>query len=335
MASFRAAAAPLLRGFPSPKDGQCSAGLPNGSVRARFLWVARQLGAAGLYVMPDFHLVRAFGRPDGIVYDPDRFVAAWAALAKDLAALPELQGKLALDFVNEPDGFNLTWSDASPELGGVTMTELYLRVMDAAWGACKNCLFVAEGSGQSGVSLNWGDGFVTNATYLDAEAARMNLTRLANAGPFLTAALARPWVNQLVLSPHFYCPRVTTENVSYAGPPAFAKWSRSTGGLQTKGHCAPGGAPCRPFPLMNGAPAALCCSAAAPHFPSIMCSPAARVCHFSRPRRRGVWHGAGGRARGGVLGVDRAVHEQRGRRRRRPAPPHPELVLLAVEPGVG
>jgi hypothetical protein len=54
--------------------------------------------------MPDFHLVRAFGAPDTIIYDPEAFVAAWAALARDLAAIPELEGRLALDFVNEPDG---------------------------------------------------------------------------------------------------------------------------------------------------------------------------------------------------------------------------------------
>ena len=42
----------------------------------------------------------------------------WVALTKDLVAIPELKGKLLLDLVNEPDGYNLTWDSNSAEHGG-------------------------------------------------------------------------------------------------------------------------------------------------------------------------------------------------------------------------
>jgi hypothetical protein len=136
------------------------------------------------------------------------------------------------------------------------MTELYLRLMDAVWagGACRSCLFVVEGTGQSGIRANWGDGFVHNDTYLAEQAKALTLDRLSSAEPFLTAVLDKPYVAQVVISPHFYCPRVTTDNAAFAGAPAFSKWSRSTGAFGTTGYCPPGrpAAACRQFPVVNG-----------------------------------------------------------------------------------
>lgn len=73
--AFSGPPSPLLRGYPGVPGGSCSQGIPNGDVYRRFLWVADQLGKQGFYLMPDFHLVKAFSEDvDMIIYDADRFV---------------------------------------------------------------------------------------------------------------------------------------------------------------------------------------------------------------------------------------------------------------------
>lgn len=235
---------PLLDGYPTPAGGRCSAGIPNNSIRDRYLWAAREVGKQGMYLMPDFHLKQAFkGEPDLSVYDPERFVDEWVALTKDLVAIPELKGKLLLDLVNEPDGYNLTWDSNSAVHGGADMTVLYTELMDALHPVCPDCLFLIEGSGQSNARINWGDGFIVDEAYIDE-------WNISNPNVFLTELLDKPYVKQVVISPHFYCPQVTTAVDYYAGADGIGKWARSNGYFQTKGYCTDDGR-CRRFPLLN------------------------------------------------------------------------------------
>ena len=45
------------------------------------------------------------GGPEDNIYDKDAFVASWVNLVKSVVAdAPETNGKLLVDFINEPDG---------------------------------------------------------------------------------------------------------------------------------------------------------------------------------------------------------------------------------------
>ena len=46
------------------------------------------------------------GGPQDNIYDKDYFVASWVNLVKSVVAeAPETNGKLLIDFINEPDGW--------------------------------------------------------------------------------------------------------------------------------------------------------------------------------------------------------------------------------------
>ena len=42
------------------------------------------------------------------------------------------------------------------------LTDLYLQAMEAIYAAAPQVLFLLEGTGQSGIGANWGDGFATD-----------------------------------------------------------------------------------------------------------------------------------------------------------------------------
>lgn len=45
------------------------------------------------------------GGPEDNIYDKNSFVANWVNLVKNMVAdAPETNGKLLIDFINEPDG---------------------------------------------------------------------------------------------------------------------------------------------------------------------------------------------------------------------------------------
>ena len=74
--AFSGPASQLLLGYPGVPGGSCSQSVPSNDVYRRFLWTADQLGQQGFYLMPDFHLIKAFSTDvDPIIYDADRFVA--------------------------------------------------------------------------------------------------------------------------------------------------------------------------------------------------------------------------------------------------------------------
>ena len=70
-------------------------------------------------------------------------------------------------------------------------------------------LFLIEGCGQLGVAMNWGDGYVTDSAIIKAAG-------LADPNPFFQALLSRPYLNNVVISPHYYPPSVSTATSQWA-----------------------------------------------------------------------------------------------------------------------
>ena len=63
----------------------------------------RYFASQGFYVVLDHQSLK--GGPQDNIYDKDSFVASWVNLVKDMVAdAPETNGKLLIDFINEPDG---------------------------------------------------------------------------------------------------------------------------------------------------------------------------------------------------------------------------------------
>ena len=67
------------------------------------LHCCRYFASQGFYVVLDHQSLK--GGPQDNIYDKDSFVASWVNLVKDMVAdAPETNGKLLIDFINEPDG---------------------------------------------------------------------------------------------------------------------------------------------------------------------------------------------------------------------------------------
>ena len=56
--------------------------------------------------------------------------------------------------LQEPDVFGLRWEAANGKPG---YADLCIKLMDAAYSIVPNALFLVEGTGQSGLSYNWGE----------------------------------------------------------------------------------------------------------------------------------------------------------------------------------
>lgn len=64
-------------------------------------------------------------------------------------------------------------------------------------------LFLIEGCGQLGQALNWGDGYITDATLIA-------ISDITDPNPFFTTLLGKPYLNNVVIAPHFYPPSVSS-----------------------------------------------------------------------------------------------------------------------------
>ncbi len=65
-------------------------------------------------------------------------------------------------------------------------------------------IFLIEGTGQLGLSNNWGDGTFTDE-------ARIKAMSVQSARPFFNAVLQKPYRKQVGIAPHFYPPSVSTQ----------------------------------------------------------------------------------------------------------------------------
>ena len=185
---------------------------------------------------------------------PDKWVASWQALARDIGRDPLLRNRVMLDVLNEPDSRGLKWATGHP--GGGGMAALYERAMDAIHAASPASLMLVEGTGQLGtVAMNWGDGFATDAKVVGAGG-------VDDARPFFERLVTKPYASKVVVSPHLYPPSISThhEEDVVTGAGLRKRLDNSFGYLATTGFCPGGGsarggkgaAPCRKFPVVIG-----------------------------------------------------------------------------------
>ena len=226
--SSTAGAAPDLPNPPSYSGNACNGYLPNTSTRDRFIWVAKFFAKNGFYVMVDNHL-----REDQTALeDVDGWSQKWADLVKDLSKDSDLKDNLIVDLLNEPDNYGIKWS----RLG-----DMYLKAMDAIEAKSPGTIFAIEGTGQSGLQVNWGDGFATE---------RIESLGLSDPRQFFNSLLSKPYRNRVILSPHVYPPSVTFNYNAVTGDALYDRLSTSFGSKMTQGYCD--GSNCQKFPVAIG-----------------------------------------------------------------------------------
>lgn len=224
--------APPLPSPPVYSNNECNGYLPSNSTRERFIWVAKFFAKNGFYVMVDNHL-----REDQTALeDEDKWSSAWGDLARDLTEDPDLKSRLILDILNEPDNYGLMWSD---------IDRLYTKAIeDIESKTDGNVVYALEGTGQSSMFVNWGDGF-----YSDSKE-RIDQLGMSDPIPFFDALMDKPYKTRVVLSPHVYPASVTFTYDNVTGAGLFYRMSASFGTKMTKGYCK--GSTCQKFPVAIG-----------------------------------------------------------------------------------
>lgn len=228
---------PLLRFTPDRKPGLINDYLPNESTLQRFLWVVNFFAKNGFYILIDNHL-----REDQTVLEnPERWVQLWCSLAYEISQDPISKDKVMLDLLNEPDNFGIHWEATADR---PALKELYLNVMDALYAIYPNFLFFIEGTGQGGIDANWGDGFVTDPQTILKHG-------LSDPNPFFKALMKKPYLHQVVISPHVYPPSVTGATQNYCNMAIWNRLSKSFGYLTKQGYAVDSN-PGKVFPVVIG-----------------------------------------------------------------------------------
>jgi aryl-phospho-beta-D-glucosidase BglC (GH1 family) len=213
---------PAMRAPPFRERGMINEYLPNDSTFHRFLWVVNFFAKNGFYVLIDNHL-----REDQTVLEnPQKWVQHWVTLATAIAQDPIAKERVMIDLLNEPDNFGLRWEASNQKPG---LKDIYLSAMDALYQVDPHFLFFIEGTGQGGINANWGDGFATDAELIKR-------CGLSDPNPFFKALLNKPYVDQVVISPHVYPPSVTNASQDYQGADLWKRLSASFGYLTQQGY---------------------------------------------------------------------------------------------------
>ena len=89
--------------------------------------------------------------------------------------------------------FDLALSPTRPESQEVRVCALQVS---------PTTLFFVEGGGQLPYSMCWGDGFVTDKTIIAANS-------ISDPNPFFTTLSSKPYLNNVVISPHYYPPSIS------------------------------------------------------------------------------------------------------------------------------
>ncbi|HSW86842.1 MAG TPA: cellulase family glycosylhydrolase [Rhabdochlamydiaceae bacterium] len=222
---------------PARTAGMCDDYFPNDTTLNRFLWVVNFFAKNGFYVLIDNH----FREDQTVLASPQQWVQDWVQLVTAISKDPVSKSMLMVDLLNEPDNFGVRWeaSGSTPAL-----TDLYLSVMDALYPINNQILFFIEGCGQGGIGCNWGDGFCTDPTLIMQNG-------LSDPNRFFQTLLTKPYLNQVVISPHVYPPTVTGQSTNYSGSGLWNRMSESFGYLTQKGYCS-GTTPCKVFPVALG-----------------------------------------------------------------------------------
>ncbi|MBA2727273.1 MAG: cellulase family glycosylhydrolase [Parachlamydiaceae bacterium] len=219
---------------PTRVAGQCNDYFPNDTTLNRFLWVVNFFAKNGFYVLIDNHL-----REDQTALeDRQLWVQRWKDLVTKISQDPISKKMLMIDILNEPDQFGIRWeSGQTPGL-----KDLYLSVMDVVYPINPQALFFIEGTGQGSIGANWGDGFATDPTLISANG-------LSNPKSFFDTLLTKPYLNQVVISPHVYPPSVTGAGQNFTGAGLYNRLTNSFGYLTQPGYCS---GSCKTFPVAIG-----------------------------------------------------------------------------------
>jgi hypothetical protein len=190
----------------------------------------------GFYVLVDNHL-----REDqSALENPQQWVQSWVKLITEIVKDPVSKKMLMIDILNEPDNYGIRWEASGGKPG---LKDLYISMMDAVYPVAPDALFFLEGTGQSGINANWGDGYATDPSVISSKG-------LSDPNPFFTTLLGKPYLKQVVISPHVYPPSVTGGGSTSSGPALWDRLSTSFGYLTKKGYCGSNG--CHVFPVAIG-----------------------------------------------------------------------------------
>jgi hypothetical protein len=206
--------------------------IPQTTALADFIWMIDFFARNGFYVLVDNHT-----EDNSITQNSATWTQNWQNLAMSIVnGMPESSSnKVMYDIRNEPDAIGYNWTQMGP---------IYLSTMDAINTVTKgNNLFFIEGSGQSGLNVNWGDGFATNEALISQDG-------LSDPNTFFTSLMSKSYLNQVVLSPHVYGPSVTGATANYSGSGLYNRLSSSFGNLAKTGYCV--GSTCHQFPIAIG-----------------------------------------------------------------------------------
>lgn len=265
-----AAAAPALSkniNPPGSQPGVCNAYLPMGaSTMARFLWVVQFFVANGFYVLIDYHPEP--GNVEPITDSVETYTHNWLKLWTGLTCLPnwgkELQGRVFLDLMNEPDGVNITWAHGAQGNSSTNLGDYYLSAMDAINKQSKGqdpIYFIQvnqlNSTLNSGVCVHLpcvpptplccrftpclavscvcmcmlqGSGQEkAGSNWGDGfvtDKQRLEELKMADPNPFFTALADKPYKNKVVLSPHLYGPSLSN-NTYHVGAPQWKNYASS------------------------------------------------------------------------------------------------------------
>lgn len=216
---------------PPPRvAGKCDDYLPNDTTLNRFLWTVNFFAKNGFYVLIDNHL-----REDQTVLENKQlWVQNWKDLVTKISQDPISKKMLMIDILNEPDEYEIKWETSGSTPG---LKDLYLAVMDAVYPINSEALFFIEGTAQGDIGANWGDGFSTADS------------GLSNPSSFFNTLLTKPYLNQVVISPHVYPPSVTGASQNYSGSGLYNRLTASFGYLTQQGYC---NGICKTFPVAIG-----------------------------------------------------------------------------------
>lgn len=218
----------------------CNRDIPQDSALKAFQWVVKQFTDNGFYVLLDDHY-----EDRTYVNNFTQWVSGWQKIAQLFADNPQV----GYDIYNEPDAQSIKWeTGANPWSQGLTAATEAIYAID------KTKLIFIEGVAQGDLEANWGDGFATD----DAAIAQ----GVSNPKAYFTQLMTKPYLNQIVVSPHAYGPNGTNNQ----GPDhsdqtiAWAAWSRLHGyllnnfqnvnGTSRSGFCLNGN--CHIFPIAVG-----------------------------------------------------------------------------------
>ncbi len=88
-----------------------------------------------------------------------------------------------------------------------------------------------------------GNGYTTDPTIIAS-------TGISDPNPFFRQLLAKPYLNNVVISPHLYGPSITKMRTGYTGQALWDTLSHSVGYLNQRGYCD--GSNCHRFPIVVG-----------------------------------------------------------------------------------